>query len=49
MQETAQKYGIPFMARIPVDPAITAAVDAGRIETVHAPFLDDLLNGLLNR
>lgn len=49
VQETAQKYGIPFLAKIPVDPAITAAVDAGRVEMVHAPFLDDLLNGLLNR
>ena len=49
VQETAQKYGIPFLAKIPVDPAITAAVDAGQIEMVHAPFMDDLLNGLLNK
>ena len=49
VQETAQKYGIPFLAKIPVDPAITAAVDAGQIESVHAPFMDDLLNGLLNK
>ena len=38
-----------FRSKIPVDPAITAAVDAGMIETVHAPFLDDLLNGILNK
>ena len=49
VQETAQKYGIPFLAKIPVDPAITAAVDAGQIEMIHAPFMDDLLNGLLNK
>ena len=49
VQESAQKYGIPYLAKIPVDPAITAAVDAGMIETVHAPFMDDLLNGLLNK
>ena len=49
VQEKAQQYGIPYMAKIPVDPAITAAVDAGQIETVHAPFMDDLLNGLLNK
>ena len=49
VQESAQKYGIPYLAKIPVDPAITAAVDAGQIEMVHAPFMDDLLNGLLNK
>ena len=49
VQEKAQQYGIPYMAKIPVDPAITAAVDAGQIETVHAPFMDDLRNGLLNK
>ena len=49
VQEKAQQYGIPYMAKIPVDPAITAAVDHGMIETVHAPFMDDLLNGLLNK
>ena len=49
VQETAQQYGIPYLAKIPVDPAITQAVDNGMIETVHAPFMDDLLNGLLNK
>jgi len=49
VQETAQQYGIPYLAKIPVDPAITAAVDNGMVETIHAPFLDDLLNGLLNK
>ena len=49
VQEKAQQYGIPYMAKIPVDPAITAAVDHGMIETVHAPFMDDLLNGILKK
>ena len=49
VQEKAQQYGITYMAKIPVDPAITAAVAPGMIETVHAPFMDDLLNGLLNK
>ena len=42
--------GLVFCSgQIPVDPAITAAVDAGQIEMIHAPFMDDLLNGLLNK
>ena len=49
VQEKAQQYGIPYMAKIPVDPAITAAVDHGMIETIHAPFMDDLLNGILKK
>ena len=48
VEETAAKYGIPFTARLPIDPAITAAVDAGQAESIHAPGLDDLLNGILN-
>ena len=48
VEETAKKYGIPFVARLPIDPAITAAVDAGQAESIHAPGLDDLLNGILN-
>ena len=48
VEETAKKYGIPFTARLPIDPAITAAVDAGQAESIHAPGLDDLLNGILN-
>ena len=48
VEETAAKYGIPFTARLPIDPAITAAIDAGQAESIHAPGLDDLLNGILN-
>ncbi len=47
-EEIAKQYGIPFLARIPIDSAITQAVDNGQVENIHAPFLDDLLNGLLN-
>lgn len=49
VHEVAEKYGIPAVARMPIDPAITKAVDNGQVETVHAPWLDDLLNSLLNQ
>ena len=48
VHEVAEKFGIPYVARMPIDPAMTKAVDEGQVESVHAPWLDDLLNGLLN-
>lgn len=44
----AAQYGIPLTARLPIEPAVAKAMDEGMVESVHAPWLDDLLNGLLN-
>jgi Mrp family chromosome partitioning ATPase len=39
--EVAQKFGYPVLAQIPMDPALAALVDAGRIEDVeNNPLLD---------
>lgn len=34
IDEVAEKFGYPVLARIPLDPAIAAAVDAGMAEYV---------------
>ncbi|MBQ7491715.1 MAG: Mrp/NBP35 family ATP-binding protein [Clostridia bacterium] len=44
----AAQYGIPLTARLPIEPAVAKAMDEGTVESVHAPWLDGLLNGLLN-
>lgn len=39
--EIGQEYGIPVLAKIPIDPKIAAAVDGGTVEYLEAPWLDE--------
>ena len=40
--EIAGRFGIPFVARIPIDPQLAALCDAGRIEASMGQWLDSL-------
>ena len=40
IDETAASYGIPVLARIPVNPEIASSVDRGAVESVESPWLD---------
>lgn len=42
VDEIAAKYNIPNVAKIPVDPKLAAAVDAGMIELFDGNWLDEL-------
>ncbi len=46
IEETAEKFGISRIARIPVDPKLSAAVDAGMIELFEGDWLDGLADDL---
>ncbi|EQD73342.1 ATPase-like, ParA/MinD, partial [mine drainage metagenome] len=37
VERIAQEYGIPVLGRLPVDPALSALADAGRVEEQTAP------------
>lgn len=41
LQETADAYGLKVMARLPIDPAVAEACDAGRIEELQLPQIDE--------
>ena len=41
IEEAAKQYDIPLLARIPVKPEISEAVDNGTIEYVEAPWMDE--------
>lgn len=43
VEQISQEFHIPLLARIPIDPKISQAVDSGKIETVEAEFLDAAL------
>lgn len=48
VDEIAQKYNIPNVAKIPVDPKLAAAVDAGMIELFEGNWLDPLADYIEN-
>lgn len=41
--EIAKTYSIPVLAEIPIDPALAAACDAGKIEYVEKNYLEDAM------
>ena len=44
VDEIAAKYGLPVIARLPIDPKLSALCDAGTIETVETDALDEAVN-----
>ena len=46
LEDVAARLGIPNTARIPMDPTVAGAVDAGRVESIEAEWLNDLANAL---
>ncbi|MDY3707534.1 MAG: Mrp/NBP35 family ATP-binding protein [Treponema berlinense] len=43
VEQISKEFHIPLLARIPIDPKISHAVDSGKIETLEAEFLDAAL------
>ena len=46
LEEIAAKHGIKNIARIPMDPAIAEKCDAGEVNQIRAPWLEDFANKL---
>ncbi len=46
VESIAAEYGVEAVARLPLDPAVAAAVDAGKVETLPAKELDPVLDRL---
>ena len=44
IDEVAEKYGLKVLGRIPIDPALAAACDAGKIEYIENGFLQDAVS-----
>ena len=42
----AKEFGVPHTARLPVDPAITAKVDAGKVEEVDGSLVSAMADSL---
>jgi Mrp family chromosome partitioning ATPase len=46
VEETAKQYGIPVVAKMPIEPKLAAGVDAGMTELFEGDYLDALFASL---
>ena len=46
LDEIAAKFGIPVLARLPIDPAVAEAYDNGLMETVNTDALDGVVEAI---
>lgn len=46
LDEIAGAHNIPVLARLPLDPALAAACDAGQVETLQPNYLEAVANTL---
>ena len=49
IEEIADKFGYDLLARIPLDPKLTALVDKGWIEMMNNDYLETAAEVLVNR
>ena len=46
IENTADELGVPVLAKLPINPENAELVDAGRVEDIDAPELDEFINVL---
>lgn len=46
IEDTARKFNLPVLGRLPLNPKIAAAIDAGKIEELEGDWLEDVENVL---
>ena len=42
LEEVARELGLPILARLPIDPALAAACDAGKVEGAERNYLEEV-------
>ena len=46
IDDVAARHYLPVLARLPIDPALAAACDAGELESFSPNYLEDVAKGL---
>ena len=44
IDEIAEKFGIPVLAKLPIDPEITKKCDEGKIQELDLKYMDEALD-----
>ena len=47
LDEIAEKFGLPVLTRLPIDPAVAEAYDNGQMETVNTDGVDGVIQAVL--
>lgn len=47
IEETAKEYGLKVLAKLPINPDIAQLVDAGKIEYIDTPYLEEAVQDIL--
>ena len=42
LEQEAMKLGLPLLAKLPIDPKVAAAFDAGKIESLETNYLAEV-------
>ena len=48
LDDVAAEFGLPVLARLPIDPKVAEAYDNGLMETVGTDLLNDVLKAIEN-
>jgi len=48
-EEAAAKYGLPVLAKMPIDPKLAKLVDNGAIETFEGEWLNEAVEAILKK
>ena len=48
VKEVADKYDLLVLSQLPINPALTAAVDAGKVEDLEFSYMDDAVKIIEN-
>jgi len=46
LNKVAEELNVPILARLPIDPAVAAAVDSGKVEFMEKNYLDDVADSI---
>ena len=46
LDEIAAGFGLPVLARLPIDPAVAEAYDSGMMETVNTDLMDGVIEAV---
>ena len=47
VEALAKQHNVPYFAKLPIDPAIAAKVDAGKVESVSGELVSALMDGIV--
>ena len=47
VEALAKQHNVPYFAKLPIDPAIAAKVDAGKVEAVSGELISGLVDGIV--